>query len=139
VAEPLTHAVDVGLRWRDIDVLGHVNQSVYHELLEEARSALLAAIYVGGADSRHRGGFVVRHVELDYHREVRRDHEHVTITARLAGVGRSSIRVAQEVILPDGTVAASGATVLAGWDPEIRGKRVMTDDEREWLVARIAP
>ena len=136
--EPLTHSMPVGLRWRDIDIFGHVNQSVYHELLEEARAALLAELYARAGDTPHRGGFVVRHTELSYRHEVRRDHEYVTITARLVHVGSSSIRLAQEVILPDGTVAAEGATVLAGWDPEARGKRVMTDDERARLVAQIA-
>ena len=29
------------LRWRDMDMLGHLNQSVYHELLEEGRAAVI--------------------------------------------------------------------------------------------------
>ena len=32
----------VPIRWRDLDPLGHMNQSVYHELLEEGRGALLS-------------------------------------------------------------------------------------------------
>jgi acyl-CoA thioester hydrolase len=136
VSEPFKLSIDVGLRWRDIDVFGHVNQSVYHELLEEARAGLMAELYRQGGEGPNRGAFVVRHVELDYHHEVRRDHEHVTITAQLAHVGTSSIRIAQEVRLPDGTLAASGATILVGWDPTTRGKREISADERALLTAR---
>jgi acyl-CoA thioester hydrolase len=138
VSEPARYSTEVSLRWRDIDIFGHVKQSVFHDLFEEGRVGLMAELYSRSGQTPHRGGFVMRHVELSYRHEVRRDHEYVTITARLVHVGSSSIRLAQEVILPDGTVAASGATVLAGWDPEIRGKRVMTDDERSRLVAQIA-
>ena len=34
---------------RDMDMLGHLNQSVYHELLEEARAALFQPLFEGGA------------------------------------------------------------------------------------------
>ena len=134
VPEPLLHTIDVGLRWRDIDLFGHVNQSVYHELLEEVRVVLLADLFRRGGERPNRGGFVVRHVDLDYHHEVRRDHDRVTLTAKVVHVGTSSIRIYQEVLLPDGTVAASGNAVLVGWDSEARGKREITDAERALLT-----
>ena len=132
---PLRHETTVGLRWRDIDTLGHLNQSVYHELLEEARIVLLTELARRVGAERMRGFLVVRHVDLDYHHEVRRDDETVTVTAEVAKVGTSSITVAQEVHLPDGTLAASGTAVLVGWDPEARGKRALSDAEREALGA----
>ena len=36
--------VQITLRWRDMDELGHLNQSVYHELIEEGRAALLESL-----------------------------------------------------------------------------------------------
>ena len=50
----------IGLRWRDMDMLGHLNQAVYHELLEEGRGALLLSME--GATSFP---FVLVRVELD--------------------------------------------------------------------------
>src|SRR5947209_9080716 len=68
------HRVRVQLRWRDMDMLGHLNQSVYHELLEEARAALMIEVVRRvGVDHAH-GSFVLAHVDLDYHAEVRKDH-----------------------------------------------------------------
>ena len=47
MSESLQHTVRVPLRWRDMDMLGHLNQSVYHELLEEvlARRASSSAVW----------------------------------------------------------------------------------------------
>jgi acyl-CoA thioester hydrolase len=112
-----------------MDMLGHLNQSVYHELLEEGRAALMTEIVRRvGADHPH-GGFVLAHVDLDYHAEVRKDHGEVEIVVRLAHVGTSSLRLEHEVRLPDGRLAASGKTVLVAWDPQARGKRALTEAE----------
>jgi acyl-CoA thioester hydrolase len=135
VSEVLQHTVCVPLRWRDMDMLGHLNQSVYHELLEEARGALITEIVRRVGPEHVHGTFVLARVELDYRAEVRRDHGEVVITVRVASVGRSSIRLEHDIALPDGTVAASGSTVLVGWDPAARGKRVLSDAERAALGA----
>ncbi len=76
----------VQLRWRDMDMLGHLNQSVYHELLEEGRAGLISEILRRTADDVH-GGYVVVHVDLDYRHEVRRDHGEVEVVVTLKRVG----------------------------------------------------
>ena len=83
-------------------------------------------------DGSH-GGFVLAHVDLDYHREVRKDHAEVEIVVRVSRVGRSSVELEHDVKLPDGQVAASGKTVLVAWDPATRAKRELTDAERAAL------
>lgn len=119
--------VEISLRWRDMDMLGHLNQSVYHELLEEGRGALFASL--GGAAFP----FVLARVELDYTHEVRRDHGTVTVVARVEGLGRSSVTLAHDVLLPDGAQAATGRSVLVAWDPHARGARELTEAERAAL------
>ncbi|MDX6656593.1 MAG: acyl-CoA thioester hydrolase [Solirubrobacteraceae bacterium] len=116
--------VQISLRWRDMDMLGHLNQSVYHELLEEGRGALFASLD-GVAFP-----FVLARVELDYRHEVRRDHGTVDVVARVERVGRSSITLHHDVLLPDGTLAATGSSVLVAWDPHARGSRELTEAER---------
>jgi acyl-CoA thioesterase FadM len=53
---------------------------------------------------------------------------------RPASVGRSSVVVDNDVLLPDGTVAATGRSVLVAWDPAARGKRELTETERAALL-----
>ena len=130
---PLETRVRMDIRWRDLDMLGHLNQAVYHELLEEGRAALFAQ-FAGLGDF----AFVLARVELDYRSEVRRDHGHVEVVVRPAAVGRSSVTVEHEVVLPDGTVAAEGRSVLVAWDPAERRSRALGDDERAALEGTLA-
>jgi len=114
-------------------MLGHLNQSVYHELIEEGRIALIAELMRRAGDALGHGGYVLAHVDLDHHAEVRKDHGEVDVVMRLARVGTSSIQLEHDVRLPDGTVAASGKSVLVAWDPVSRTKRSLSDAERAAL------
>ena len=127
------HTVRVQLRWRDMDMLGHLNQSVYHELLEEGRIALIADLMGRARGERIEGGYVLAHVDLNYHAEVRKDHETVDIVVRVARVGASSIELEHDVRLPDGRLAASGKSVLVAWDLVARTKRSLSEAERAAL------
>jgi acyl-CoA thioester hydrolase len=117
--------VSVGIRWRDLDMLGHLNQSVYHELLEEGRAALFHQL--GGMP------FVIARVELDYRSEVRKDHGTVEVATWVESIGRKSVVAGQSILLPDGAVAAEGRSVLVAWDPAARASREFSDDERARL------
>ena len=129
VAEPATVRVELQLRNRDMDALGHVNQAVYHELLEEVRAAFC----------RHTlpdlpfTGYVLAHVELDYRREVRIADGPLTGECRVGGLGRSRIELENRLLLPDGDVAVEGRAVLVAWDEETRRPRPLTEAERAAL------
>ncbi len=110
-------------------MLGHLNQSAYHELLEEGRAALITEIIRRVGHDHSPGSFVLAHVELDFHTEVRKDHGEVKIVVRLVRVGTSSLQLEHEVRLPNGSLAASGKTVLVAWDSARRGKRKLTEAE----------
>lgn len=135
MAGGLEHTVRVQLRWRDMDMLGHLNQSVYHELLEEGRIALIVDLMGRVGGERVEGGYVVAHVDLDYHAEVRKDHEEVDVVVRVARVGTSSIELDHELRLPDGRLAASGKSILVAWDLAARTKRALSDAERTALTS----
>lgn len=121
-------AITCDLRWSDFDRLGHLNQAVYHVLIEQARTAWLS--HVRPADLQRHEAFVLARVELDYRREVDATHAQVVATSRLTRLGSSSVTSHQEVRWLDGTVAASGSAVMVGWDARERGKRVFGEAER---------
>lgn len=127
----LEHRMTLPLRWRDMDQLGHLNQAVYHELLEEARAALLMALAVPG---ERYATYVLARVELDYRHEVRKSDGAVEIVVRVGRVGTKSLTLEHDILLPDGTLAATGATVLVGWDGQARGARELTGAERAALT-----
>lgn len=122
--------VPILLRHRDIDTFGHLNQSVYHTFLEEARTAVVQEIL--GTDAVE---FVLARVELDHRREVVVTDREVFAESWVQHVGTSSLKLGARIVKADGTVAADGSTILVGWDAERRGARKLRDDEREKLVA----
>jgi len=121
--------VDIPLRHRDMDELGHVNQAVYHELLEEVRSALFRHVLPDLPFT----GYVLVHVELDYRSEVRISDRTLTGEGRIGELGRSRVVVENRLLRPDGSVAVEGNAVLVAWDEETRRARPLTDDERASL------
>lgn len=107
-----------------MDALGHVNQAVYHELLEEGRTALLRTL-----PSPQKGAFVIARVELNYRREIPLAHRFVEVTLHMEAVGRSSITLGHQIIRSDGELAADGSSVLVAWDAERRGSRPLSQGE----------
>ncbi|WP_354698618.1 hypothetical protein DSM112329_04304 [Paraconexibacter sp. AEG42_29] len=122
----------ITLRRRDMDELGHANQAAYHEFLEEARAAFIADL--GVPDARP-DAYVLARVELDYRREVRLAHGTVDVVVRVERVGGRSLTLGHDVLQPDGTVAATGRTVIVGWDGEGRCARDLTPGEHAALAA----
>ncbi len=104
-----------------MDALGHVNQAVYHELLEEARTELISSL-----PSHTKQSFVMARVELDYRREIPLNHRFVEVTLVVELIGRSSITLSQQIFRSDGELAADGRSVMVAWDEERRGPRPMT-------------
>ena len=125
--EPRESRVRIPIRWRDLDVLGHVNQSVYHELLEEGRAGVLGRL------GENAFPLVLVHIDIDYRAEVRKDHDWVEVTSRVDRIGTKSVRLAERIERSDGVVATEGHAVLVAWDMESRTSRALTDRERSAL------
>jgi acyl-CoA thioester hydrolase len=113
-----------------MDALGHVNQAVYHELLEEARTELISAL-----PSYDKHSFVMARVELDYRREIPLNHRFVEVTLLVESIGRSSITLTQQIYRSDGELAADGRSVMVAWDEQRRGSRPMTEKELAALAS----
>jgi acyl-CoA thioester hydrolase len=128
---PAPVRVALPLRHRDMDALGHVNQAVYHELLEEVR----AELFRRALPDLPFTGYVLVHVDLDYRSEVRISDRQLIGEVRVGGLGRSRVELENRLLLPDGTVAVEGRAVLVAWDEETRRSRALTDDERAALLA----
>ena len=81
-----THTLQV--RFRDLDALNHVNNSVYLTYLEETRIAFMHAHHVGGLHTPERGTILAR-CELDY-RFPARLGDTIVIEMQVGAIRRSS-------------------------------------------------
>ena len=81
-------------------------------------------------DDGPEGWFVVARSELDYFREIQLADAWVDVRARFARVGTKSVLIANEIVRPDGVVAARGLATMVAWDNAQRRSRPISDRER---------
>jgi acyl-CoA thioester hydrolase len=124
------HETRLQTRWTDFDTLGHITHAAYPVFLDEARDAVLTAT-VGPFTEF---AWVIAHVSIDYKREIVQGAREVIVRSRIAEVGRTSISFEQDVLGPDGEVAAACKSVLVAWDREARAARPIDERERAALL-----
>ncbi|MFD8064441.1 acyl-CoA thioesterase [Streptomyces parvulus] len=114
----LEHVCEVALRPNDFDRAGHLNNSVYLQLLETGREWGIAHGVDARADTLVA---MVLQLHLDYLRSVDWDPVgRVVVRTSLAEHSPYSFSLAQNVELRDGTVAARGRVRLALVDPHTK-------------------
>jgi acyl-CoA thioester hydrolase len=109
-----TYTVDIDVRFRDIDALGHVNNAVYATYVEQARTRYFRDVLdVDISQSSN----VLASLSIDFRRPIELPDGDVTVTVELAELGRSSATMTHEVRAGDAVAAEAEATIVA-LDPE---------------------
>ena len=116
------------LRSGDYDIYRHLNQAIYHQLLEDGRVMYLDHLGLGDCDR------VVARVELDHRQEIPLGETEVTVEMSVGRVGNSSFVLHNLVRRSDGEIAAEGDVVLVAWDGERRSSRPLGEAEKETLL-----
>jgi acyl-CoA thioester hydrolase len=124
------HEKRIEIRWRDVDAYQHVNNAVYATYLEECRDEWMERLLEGVGEP---WDWVLARVAIDFRSELRLEHEWVVVRCSLEGIGTSSITLAEEVLMEDGTLAAGAEAVLVARDRETGRSRPITGAEREAL------
>ena len=115
---------EVQMRWRDRDPLGHVNHNVALTYLEEGRDAFLLECGIT------RDNYVVGRCSISFLAEILPEFGAVTVECGVSALGNSSVTTAERVLDPDGNPLVEAEFGLVLWDPERRGTRPISDDER---------
>jgi acyl-CoA thioester hydrolase len=120
------YEIEMTVRYRDIDEMGHVNNAVYATYMEQARVQFIEDVVdepmmdVGG---------VVADLQIDFERPISWGQE-VTVAVRAGELGTSSIPLQYE-IRADGDIAATGETMMVTFDREAETSRPIPDAWRE--------
>jgi acyl-CoA thioesterase FadM len=77
--------------------------------------------------------YVVARVTIDYRGALSLAEGAAVVRCQLQRIGRSSLTTREEVLAPDGRVAAEAEVVIVAWDPATGGSRPLTDSERAAL------
>ncbi len=124
------YEIEIDVRFRDIDVVGHVNNAVFATYIEQARVQYIEDV-VG--DSIVETSAVIANIEIDFRRPIDWG-ESVTVGVRATDLGNSSVPIEYE-IRSDGEVAATAETLLVTFDPEAGESRPLPDAWRESIAA----
>ncbi|UJA20826.1 acyl-CoA thioesterase [Thermoleophilia bacterium SCSIO 60948] len=117
------------IRWADIDLLGHVNNAIALVYLDEGRDAFFKAHEFA------RQGYVVVRCEVDFRAEMTLADRDIWIACEALRIGESSVRTREVIRNSAGEALVEAEVVSVLWDPEARGKRAVSDDERRRLEA----
>ena len=117
----------VQMRWRDLDGLGHVNHTVVLTYLEEGRDAWLAERGI------RREEYVVGRCSVNFRREIDPRWRSVTVQTSVRELGRSSLVTSERILDDGGEVVVEAEFGLVLWDPDQRGSRPISDEERASL------
>ena len=115
------------MRWRDLDALGHVNHPVVLTYLEEGRDAFLAQRGIS------RDEYVVGRCSVNFRREIDPAWKVVTVQCDVRELGRSSLVTSERLLDDSGDVVVEAEFGLVLWDPQQRGSRPISDEERASL------
>jgi acyl-CoA thioester hydrolase len=121
------HRKQIEIRWRDLDVYGHVNNAVYLTYLEEGRDEWLGTTL---GDAAEIWNWVLARVAVDYRRELALSDDRITVTCRLERIGTKSVTTREQILKADGTVAAEAEAVLVARDRDSGETRAISDAER---------
>lgn len=124
------HKYDVQVRFNDIDMFGHINNTVYLEFFDLAKLRYFEAVF--GTELWHTGlMLVVVNINCDFHHPAFVDSRLYVATA-VEHIGDKSLRLRQQVIDRDsGQVKCAATTIMATFDPKTQKSVVIAHDIRQ--------
>ena len=138
----MRHVYRCPMRWADLDLLGHVNNVVYVDYLQEARVDLMRALFpapAGDHDDLADGVVVVRH-EVTYLATLGLRFRPINIECWVTEVRAASFTMAYEIYLDDPDLEGGrqvflrATTVLTPYVFASERPRRLTADERSALA-----
>jgi acyl-CoA thioester hydrolase len=106
--------VPVYRRFSDLDPLGHVNNVVFHDYLQEARMGLVRDIGMVRSDDYSQ---VVVKQEINHRKPLLLSPEPIVIETWVTHLGNSTYTIAYRILDEVGDEAATASSVMAVVDP----------------------
>ncbi len=126
------HTLPLQLRFNDIDVLGHLNNSIYFSFYDLGKSRYFEAVKSCRIDWC-KADVVVANVNADFIAPVYA-HEPISVETCTTEIGNRSFKVLQQIVNTEtGEVKGMCRTVMVGFNTATGKADVVTDDWKEAL------
>lgn len=127
--EGFRHVVPIGVRFRDVDAMGHVNNAVFLTYLETARVEYMRQVVLKTTSFRVAGvGLILAQISCQFRKPILYG-QGVEVGTRLVEMRNSSLLVEQR-IEADGELAALAEGVVVYYDYEAEESVRIPDDIR---------
>jgi len=127
--------IDIQMRFRDIDGMGHVNNAVYLSYVELARTQF----YMHQANKRTLDeiDFILARVEIDFESQATWGDQ-IQVAVWPSKIGNSSFTLSYEVKEKrSGRILARAKSVIVSYDYETRKSKPIPDEFRTLLQAAL--
>src|SRR5437867_9879527 len=110
-------SIELPVQFRDIDVMGHVNNATYFQYMETARVEL--ARRLGQLTDGIRPGFIVASARCEFKRPIRDEHR-ITVSVWVSRIGEHAWDLDYFIHGPRGVEYAIGRTTQVAYDYKTR-------------------
>lgn len=129
----LSHVTDVQLRFTDIDMLGHVNNNAYFQLMDLAKTQFFADLVDGDLNWRN-PGVVIVNINVSFYAQAFMG-ERLVVLSGVVSVSEKSFTIEQRVVnLDTGVVNCVAQTVMATFSKETMRSVAIDDSWRKALI-----
>ena len=121
------------VRFRDVDVLGHVNNAVYFTYMEQARTEYWMRLFQ--VEDLNDISFIVVHAECDFKRPARMGDQ-IEVKIRTSSIGNSSFVWGYEILnAANSEMFARGKTIQVYYDYKNQKSLAVPADVRAKLMS----
>ncbi len=125
-------AIRFPVRFRDVDVLGHVNNAVYFTYMETARTEFWLQVF--GGESLNDLNFIVVHAECDFKSPAHFGDE-IEVGIRTSSIGNTSFVWDYEIRnAKSGEILAAGKTIQVFYNHRTKQSSAVPPEFREKLI-----
>lgn len=130
---PFNHSIDVQLRFNDVDMFGHVNNTVYLQFFDLGKMMYFNAVL--GDDFMKKGLYVViANINCNFYSPTYLE-EPLLVLSTIDHWGEKSLILSQRIINKNtGDVKCDASTVMVGFDPKTLKSAELPKDIRESFV-----
>jgi len=130
----MPHVTEIGIRFRDIDAMKHVNNAVYATYLEQARAEYARDVLDLDLDEVDT---VLATLSIDYRAPLELSDSPVEVRLTVSDLGESGIPMEYELRGNGGSdpLAATAETVQVAFDRETGDSRPLPDAWRDRIAA----
>jgi acyl-CoA thioester hydrolase len=133
---PLKFNIELPVQFRDIDVMGHVNNATYFQYMETGRVEL--ARMLGQVGEGFRGSFIVASARCEFKNPIR-DERQVTVSVWVSRIGDRSWDLDYSIHKPRKAKYAIGRTTQVAYDYKTRSVTEISGKLKRKMAKYVGP